>query len=220
MGRKALLNLGLLGAAALVYACVAETSSDPVASTQSPIEGGVLINDSDNPVSSEFPRSTVFLLTTITRTDGSTFPDRCTGVIVSPTQLLTAAHCRPNTTTVVQFYPTKPNAINRLITAQPIGSLGITVVSAISEATFGASGFPWACDSGTCSSTNGTYADLAIVNLSGPVPAPYHAVPIFGPGLFWASIGVTDAWQVGVGKMNVIANGWDASSIAVQNPNS
>jgi len=93
-------------------------------------------------------------------------------------------------------------------------------VSAISEATFGASGFPWACNSGTCSSTNGTYADLAIVNLSGPVPAPYHAVPIFGPGLFWASIGVTDAWQVGVGKMNVIANGWDASSLAVQNPNS
>src|ERR1700722_9520753 len=90
-------------------ACVVQgqgSSTDDVGTTVAPIEGGDPINDGVNPYSTEFPMSTVGLTTPFTNKSGVASYHMCTGVILSATQILTAAHCNVNSTTIVYFYRT------------------------------------------------------------------------------------------------------------------
>src|SRR4051812_22634422 len=103
--RRTLLASGLL-VATLACACVEHAPGDSsrTDSTSSPIEGGEPINKAGYPTSTQFPQSTVLLTTPFQAPTG--LRNRfCTGVILTPTKILTAAHCLVGPTTVVSFYP-------------------------------------------------------------------------------------------------------------------
>jgi len=111
MNTKVKIFAALLGAAGIAYGCAMRSTDDApsteaVASSEAPIEGGRLINNGADDVSSLFPLSTVHLLTPVTAADGGITYWGCTGSILSPTQILTAAHCTPNRGTLIYFYPT------------------------------------------------------------------------------------------------------------------
>ncbi len=149
---------------------------DPVGSTQSQIEGGRVINDAANPVSSQFPLSTVNIATPAVKPDGTPGRARCTGEIVSPTQILTAAHCPLSSNTVIGLYSTTPGTGADPIS--PLSTSGATFAFPPGVCIQTTAGIPFAggltcaesnfytCPAGTgCNETNGTFADLALIHV-------------------------------------------------------
>jgi hypothetical protein len=186
--------------------------SETAGSKQSSIERGDNINRSDSPESSQFPRSTVRLATK--GKDPKTGEDvtgYCTGVIISPTQIITAAHCELNATTTVGLYPTAPGT----------GVFPIQPLLATTGATFsyppGVTCYPpnnvciplyYTCPGGAhCNATNGTFADIAIITLANPIGAPYVAAPLGAAGSFDTTYDRFSVWAVGTGMINVFASG-------------
>jgi hypothetical protein len=206
-------KLGILPAL-FVCACVAPSSQEslplePTSSIQSPIESGDTINDPDNPVSSLFPVSTVHLSTQVTLPDGGLGDWDCTGVILTPMQVLTAAHCAANSTTVVSFYGTTrgagpgPNGV----TINASGTIPPAVEPGVVCSAFVPGSYP-----ATCYSPNagGHFADLEVVTLSSAIKAPYLAVTLGRAGVY-AAASHRPSWEVGTGLMNLRKNGWDAA---------
>ncbi len=156
------------------------------------LDRGDPINEDYNPVSSLFPQSTVTLET------GGT--PGCTGVILSATKILTAAHCQADSSTIVTFYPTTAGA-GAFKTATQISATGFGAVQdgvVCDPRTTGS--YPDTCYSGTGSLRH--YADLAVITLASTIPAgPYLHVNIGPSGSFNAAAksGAIPSWQVATG---------------------
>jgi hypothetical protein len=196
--------------------CAAQPAPDGspaegIGSSQSSIEGGDSINVRANPDSSKFPMSTVSLDTTITLPNGSSEVRSCTGVIVGTRKVLTAAHCMPNSTTIVKFYPTTPDSgdyptgttINAASLPAPVKPPGVACNPDVPGSV------PPTCYSPDIS---GVYADLAIVTLSADISTPpYQVAPLAQPGQLSASSS-RSFWEVGTGLINLKANGWNQTA--------
>jgi hypothetical protein len=239
--------LVLLAPAALLHACVGSAPDElppgPIGSSQSSIEGGDFINDPANPISSLFPISTVHVSTPGTKPDGGIGEIRCTGTLVSPTQILTAAHCPVSQQTSIDFYSTTPGGgANPILPVSALGAKFSYPPGVCAPAQFGV---PFAgpttctdynfytCPAGTgCDETNGTFSDLAVITLSAPITGPYKPVQLGPVALFAGSYDLFPTYEVGTGLMNVFASGgrytyddagnttgelWDASNAAVRN---
>lgn len=232
-----------LALGASVSSCSQRSPGEATASTQSAIEKGQPINVASDPVSSEFPLSTVYLETTETDPDdGNTYVDSCTGTIISPTQILTAAHCTLNQTTSVGLYPTTPGSGMVPIHTIPLAGATFTYPpGVVCIPPFPGNCLPvfLSCLTGApCTASTGTFADLAIINLPWAITGPkalydgYRPAVLGPPGTFDDMYDRTSTWAVGTGYMNIFSQAggnwvvneagvphlfWDSSIPAVQN---
>jgi hypothetical protein len=101
---------------------------------------------------------------------------RCTGVIISTTKILTAAHCRPIAwQTFVQFYyGDLPSGGARVVT-------GVAVKPGVNP------------DTDDMNDSEGNFADMAVLTLDGPIPAGFVPVPL-------ARSFDTVTWKMAVGR--------------------
>jgi hypothetical protein len=165
-----------------------------------PQKGAHPINRPDDPISSRFPLSTVNL-----QTPGNTNPS-CTGVILAATKtttkILTAAHCKVNSTTTGRYYPTTASL-------SPGASLPSGAVFSASTVTPVAIPSGVVCDPDvpgsiprTCYVNAGTgtqyYADLAVLTVDSPPPDGYVPVALGASGALDATPS-DDSWEVGSG---------------------
>jgi Trypsin len=218
---NAKLMLALLASAAFVNGCAGqstgdESSPDTIGSTESPIEGGEVVNGTADPVSRLFPLSTVNLRTMVTLPDGGVQGRRCTGVILSSTKILTAAHCKVNSTTQVYLYPTTVNG-GALPTGTVVNASGTT--PAVQTGVVCDPDVPGSVPATCYASSNGGgshFADLAILTLASSIPlapsGPYQQVGLAPRDSFTANVA---SWAVGTGWMNFLKSGCDAGA---QNP--
>ncbi len=202
-----LATLSALPPALLVPGCTVQATPDSVGTTQSAIEGGDLINQGSNPASSLFPLSTVGVVSTWTDSSGVAWDKHCTGEILSPTTILTAAHCKPNKTTKIFLYPSMPGA----------GALPLSFSLPASHTVLPAVQPGVVCDAdvagsfpSTCYRNGGAgkhYADLAVDTLAAPIPGAYayHSVILGASGSFKTSAPL-GSWAVGTGEMDVLMN--------------
>jgi hypothetical protein len=205
----------LLAAAAFAGACVDTQPFGHVGAVTSSIEDGQPINTGVDPVAGMFPLSTVNLVTPVTLADGGSDYHFCTGVILTPTKILTAAHCGTGPTTAVFLYP-----LGNHQGAEPRSDTdGIFFASGSPEVPDGLTlstcldlknSSPDSCDSSVPSPH---LADLAVLPLDRAIPAPYAPV-VLGPRGSYATTHppadggpLPDSWTVGTGHMNVLANG-------------
>ena len=183
-------SVALFGA---VYGCsvVATDDGEEVASSQSAILGGWAINDGPDPVSRKFPLSTVAIYT-----PGSdpNLGKGCTGVIIDPFFVLTAAHCLPTSSSTVSLYG---NA-----NAQPNGQVNVSAVS-FAPCDGGVQG-PYPC------SLHGVYRDLALIktatNMLSASTAPLYSVPLGLSGQF-GNDSKASFWEVGAGNTDLDGGG-------------
>jgi hypothetical protein len=155
------------------------------------VDRGDPINEGFNPVSSLFPLSTVTL-----ETPGS---PGCTGVILSDTKILTAAHCKPGPTTTVRLYGTTAGS-GALIAGPPLPpstSVAVEVQPGVVCDPTVTGSVPDTCYTGSGSARH--YADLAVVTLDALIPAPYVPVALGPRGSFTANYGKKTSWQVATG---------------------
>jgi hypothetical protein len=147
------------------------------------------INESFNPVSNLFPLSTVAV-----NTPGGA---RCTGEILSATKILTAAHCKVDSTTTVAFYATTPGA-GPLPTGTTIAASSDAAVALQPDVVCDPDvegSFPDTCYSGSGSERH--YADLAVLTLASEIPAPYVPIALGPRGGFSE---VSTPWEVATGQ--------------------
>jgi hypothetical protein len=199
------LRLWTIGAAALlaaVAACVVRQGDEPTSTNASSIEGGDPVNQDSNPVSILFPLSTVMVKTVHYLDDGGTDTESCTGEILTPNKILTAAHCYPTDETQVYLYPYGADAGTKPLPT-PIVASGAPAIQPGAEL----------CDvnqiSSCYSNTPSThFADLAVVPISSTINPPYHPVVLGPRGSFAAShpqgdgVKSPSSWEVGTGLMN------------------
>jgi hypothetical protein len=171
------------------------------------------INDPTSPASGQFPLSTVDLVTL-----GNLYP-HCTGVILSTTKsttkILTAAHCKPNSTTQIRFFAINVPGSNAPLQTFPASSTTpVAIPPGIVCDPDVPNSIPSTC-SATYTSGNTAYADLAVVTMDAPVPSGYFAVPLGssgsltngfnGPPIPGTSVSLASiAWQVGTGYNEVM----------------
>lgn len=200
---------GLLAAAALTSACFdGGNPSESAASSEAPIEGGRVINDSTNPISAQFPQSTVRLITSHKGADGKIGLFACTGIILTPTQILTAAHCQTNATTQVYFYPSGADA-GDLPTGTPLTPAATSPNGGPNPAVQPGvicDGSTSKSDSCYCKTPSYHYADIAILTLSAKVPDGHQPVALGPAGAMESTINRA-SWEVGTGMMNLKSRG-------------
>lgn len=162
------------------------------------IRGGVPVNGRPNPISALFPLSTVQILT-------ASNTSQCTGVILSSTKILTAAHCQPDSTTTVVFYgPTGATPVGDTIGCGNICLAGQGKVTvAMPDGVTGAGGLASIFTGGGLKDTNGNWADLAVLTLPVEIPEtlPWGSVGIT-PSNSFAAIRSNASWAVGTGDEN------------------
>ncbi len=158
-----------------------------------PSARGAPVNGGGDPVSSLFSKYTVRL-----QTKGS---GACTGVILSPTTVLTAAHCKVDDSTVVKLYNL---AVTGLATATsatiPVAPTPGGIPDGVKCNPTLTGSFPSQCYTGGSSSTqtSAVYADLQVVTLQSSLPDGYVPVVLGARGSYSArSSGVS--WQVVAG---------------------
>jgi hypothetical protein len=158
-----------------------------------PVTGADLINN-DDPVSSEVPTSTVNL-----QTPGNTYPS-CTGVILTTdgktTKILTAAHCKVNSSTTVRLFPTKTGssptgAVYPVSTSTPIAIQSGVVCD---PETVGS--IPTTCYA-TDKAGEKYYADLAVVTIDSGMPDGYVAAVLGASGSLSMPDDSISRWEVG-----------------------
>jgi hypothetical protein len=212
---------------ALSFAC-GSPSTDPLASVQSPIEGGDPINLENNPVSSLFPQSTVYIETII----GTTIHG-CTGEILSTNKILTAAHCVITNGTTVHLYPITPGSGD-----EPLPGVAIPVLPGASgpvrDVPDGIDCTSNKVNDPTCLSTWGKagpgtapshFADLAVITLASNISVPPYQPVWLAPRDSYslsqvAPGGPRSSWEVGTGQMNpFIKRDCNATDPYVFNPN-
>jgi V8-like Glu-specific endopeptidase len=156
-------------------------------------ERGQSINEGSDPIASVIPLSTVRI-----ETDGT---DGCTGVILSATKLLTAAHCKIDDSTEILFYPTTDGA-----GASPAHLYPSSMIASVTRPTGVLcdpsvdGSFPTTCyaERDSASSSEPVYADFAVVQLTGAVPDGYFPV-VLGASGSYASRSTETMWQAGTG---------------------
>jgi hypothetical protein len=196
--RPALLSragLSVVVVAAATAACALQTSADDgqgsMGTSATPIEGGRVINAGSDSIAMLVPYYTVWI------------SSGCTGVIVSPNQILTAAHCQVDDSTDVEFYPLWPSTGN---TPNPSPTLQIDTTKTLVE-----QGVNCPSDLGTgCYSYQGSsthYADIQILTLTDNVPSGYLPAMLGVSGSYSTANlgGVLNGamWLVGTGNMNM-----------------
>ena len=189
--------------AASAPACTGHSSLESTASTGEAIEAPRPINDPTNPISSQFPLSTVNLVTPVGAQNAY-----CTGVILTPTKILTAAHCGVGSTTIARFYATNPGGSDLPRADFQISAAGGASVAkppGVACEPRRGDAFPETCYSTFGSSSH--YADLAVLTLSSAIPIPYKPVVLAARGSFGAMQALTTSWAVGTGRMDWVAAG-------------
>jgi hypothetical protein len=217
MNRKTLSLAALLTAAASMYACIQDSDpSELAASSAAAIEGGQVINSLGDPVAVQFPRSTVRLVTTHKNGDGGLGQFSCTGIIITPTQILTAAHCKTNSTTQVYFYPSGAG-LSDVPTGTPLTPAATSANGGPNPAVQPGIDCAHGASNDTCYTSTPSYhfADIAILTLSATVPDGHEPVALGAAGAMESTIS-RSSWEVGTGMMNQKASG--ACSQAMADP--
>jgi hypothetical protein len=184
---------------ALVPGCAVSSAPSPegVASTDEPIENGQPINSGADPFSTPFATPTVGLQIVPPGAAAGT-ADYCTGVIISATQVLTAAHCVPTGSVVRLVYqygtfgatPPAPPVLN--VTSSSIAMPGNIANTGCAN---GAS-YPDGCQDAA-----GNFADLAIITLPFSFNSASHGPVAVGIANSFSSIHTKSAWEVGIGNL-------------------
>ena len=161
------------------------------------IVGGRPINSPGEAVTAQFPFSTVHI--TYTSSDGTL--TICTGVILSSTQVMTAAHCQFPLGTFVEYYNNKrtdPTTYVSTIASLPTLPPNVTGTPSVFTG-FTGDGF---------TNSSGDYADIAIIALATPIDhTKYPFVPItLLPGGTYSNDWMNSSWIVGTGFMNGVVN--------------
>jgi hypothetical protein len=171
---------------------------------------GMPINEGSDPIASSIPRSTVRIQTTGT--------NGCTGVIIAPTKVLTAGHCKIDDSTTVLFYPATPGAGAKSTSSTTVVDVasrtGTDCDPTVTDS------FPATCamPPSTVASSPIVYADLQVLTLASAVPPGYVPVDLAPSGTAPPSAATTDddvAWQVGAPSPNGMqwAPAYDVSGV-------
>ena len=195
------LSKAFLAAVVAGVACSSPAGTEGVGSSQSAIEGGQPINVDTDPVSSLLPMSTVLIETPETDAEGNVYTAPCTGVVLAPTKVLTAAHCQPNSQTEVYLYPTVANAGALPDRAHPVLVVGSPALQ------HGVICDPNAPNWDDCYSDvpSSHFADLAVLTLLTPIVSPHRPVILAASGSYGATQAMSkppSAWAAGAGMIN------------------
>ena len=175
--------LTLLALTAAVQACAMDPTregapSEATGSIAEAIVAGNFINTPVNPVAFRFPASTVRV---------ASASGWCTGTILGPTKVITAAHCVHPNMSVYQYNvyadTTALGSPNQIAMAIPVMANPATLVT-----------------------SGSTFADLAVLTLTTPLPSTFTPIALAAPGSYVPPVG-RSAWAVGVGNHDGKYNG-------------
>ncbi len=150
---------------------------------------GEPVNEISNLVSIQFPSSTVGLLSS----DGY----GCTGVVLTSTSILTAAHCHVDRNTTIELYLSDENGGSTPVDSLPGSAIGTSDFPSAIDCNREVTGsFPQDCYSPL--GAGSVYADLQVVNLNTSIPDAYSPV-VLAPSGSYADRSNDVSWMVATG---------------------